>query len=58
MWNEVDILVTANPNLLENYPSGKILVKFNTDYNKNINCDHSIKSIKELEAKLNEIIQC
>jgi hypothetical protein len=58
MWNEVDILVTANPNLIETHPSEKTLVKFETDYNKNINCDHSIKCIKELEAKLNELIQC
>ena len=55
MWNEIDILLTSNPNLLLNHPSDKFVIKFDTVYNKNISSDYSISSIKELETKLNEI---
>ena len=55
MWNEIDLLLTANPNLLLNHPSDKLLIKFDTVYNKNISSENSISSIKELESKLNEI---
>jgi hypothetical protein len=55
MWNDIDILVTSNPNLLQEHPSNKILIKFETDYNKDINCNLTISSIKGLEKILKEI---
>ena len=58
MWDEIDLLLTANPALLLEHPSDKILIKYETDYNKNINTSHTIKSLKELEDKLKEIISC
>ena len=58
MWNEIDLLLTANPALLLEHPSDKILIKYETDYNKNINISHTIKSLKELEDKLKKIISC
>ena len=58
MWNEIDLLLTANPALLLEHPSDKILIKYETDYNKNINTSHTIKSLKELEDKLKKIISC
>jgi hypothetical protein len=58
MWDEVDILLTANPTLLLEHPSDKIVIKFETDYNKNIDSLYTITTIKEFESKLNEIIQC
>jgi hypothetical protein len=58
MWDEIDLLLTSNPVLLLEYPSDKILIKYETDYNKNIKTSHCIKSLKELEDKLKEIITC
>ena len=58
MWNEIDVLLTANPALLLNCPSDKSVIKFNTVYNKQSENSISIDSIKELENKLKEIIEC
>ena len=58
MWDELDILLTSNPSLLLEHPSNKLVIKFNTEYNKNIESIHSISSMKEFEEKLKEIIQC
>ena len=58
MWSEIDVLLTSNPTLLLEHPSDKILIKFETEYNKEINTTHSITSIKELEDKLKKIIEC
>jgi len=58
MWDEIDVLLTSNPTLLLEHPSDKILIKFETEYNKEINTIHSITSIKELEDKLKKIIEC
>jgi len=58
MWNEVDILLTSNPVLLLEHPSDKIVIKFETEYNKEINSLHTISTIKELELKLKQILEC
>ncbi len=56
MWNEIDVLLTSNPTLLLEHPNNVVVIKFETDYNKNIEVIHSIKSIKELDDKLKQII--
>ena len=56
MWDEIDILLTSNPILLLEHPKDKIIIKFETNYNKEINMVHSITSIKELESKLKQIV--
>lgn len=58
MWGEVDILITANPNLLENHPEEKLLIKYETNYNKHIDSLVTIKTIKELESKIKESVLC
>ena len=58
MWDEIDVLLTSNPALLLEHPSDKILIKYETEYNENINTIHSIKSIKELDDKLKQILEC
>ena len=57
MWNSVDILLTANPDLLLNKPSNKIVIKYETEFNKNIESKYTIKSLSEFEDKLTKIIE-
>jgi hypothetical protein len=56
MWGEIDILLTSNPDLLLSYPDNKIIIKYETEYNKQINSEYSITKIKELEDVLNTIL--
>ena len=49
MWNEVDILITANPNLIKNPLSGKTIVKYETSYNEDVKSDYTIKDLKEIK---------
>ena len=44
-WNDVDVLITANPAALEAKPTGKISVKVKASYNKDIAADYEIDSI-------------
>jgi hypothetical protein len=57
MWDEIDILLTSNPDLLLSYPDNKIIIKYETEYNKQINSEYSITKIKELEDVLNTILK-
>jgi hypothetical protein len=58
MWSEIDILLTSNPSLLLEHPSDKLVIKFETEYNKKIESIHTITTMKEFEEKLKEIIPC
>ena len=40
-----------------NKPEDKTLIKFNTEYNKEIDSEYQIDSIKELKEKINLICQ-
>lgn len=55
MWNEIDILLTANPALLLDYPNDKIVIKYETEYNTDIPCIHTIYTIKELDDKIKQL---
>lgn len=56
LWDSVDVLLTANPNLLLNHPKNKLVIKFNTIYNQDIEFEHNISSLKELKLKIQEIL--
>lgn len=58
MWNEIDVLLTANPTLLLNHPSDKKIIKFETEYNKQIFSPYKISKIKELGEMLNILKLC
>lgn len=55
LWDKIDILLTANPDLLLNKPNGKVLIKFKTDYNKHVDSEFEIESISDLEGALDKI---
>jgi len=55
MWNSLDIIVTANPNLLSNYPSNKTLIKYKTNYNSHIPSSYEVENIKDVKEKILEI---
>ena len=58
MWNEIDVLLTANPTLLLKHPEDKLVIKYETIYNQEINTIHKIKKIKELEEIIKQIATC
>jgi hypothetical protein len=55
MWNQVDILLTADPMLLLDKPTNKIVVKFNTSYNKQISSEYEISSLSEFGEILKKL---
>lgn len=55
MWGSIDILLTANPNLLLNYPKNKKVIKYLTKYNQDIKSDFEISRFKDLKKTIEEI---
>ena len=56
IWDKCDILITANPNLIENVPEGKIVVKIETSYNADVKSKYSFKSLMDVINDENETI--
>ena len=52
IWNSIDVLLTANPDLLLNKPDNKVVIKYETSYNQDIKSDFQIKYLKELKEKI------
>ena len=57
-WDGVDVLITACPTALEAKPSGKVSVKVNAPYNKDVKADFVIDDLFEFmnDAELRERI--
>lgn len=49
IWNEFDVLLTASPDLLLNHPEGKTIIKYQTNYNRDIDFEKQIDTLKELK---------
>lgn len=49
IWNEFDVLLTASPNLLLNHPEDKTIIKYQTNYNRDIDFEKQIDTLKELK---------
>lgn len=47
-WDFVDCMITDHPEILTSKPKDKITIKVEKSYNKDIESDYSIKSVKEL----------
>jgi hypothetical protein len=56
IWDRCDILITANPNLIENAPEGKTVVKIEMPYNKNVETKYTFKSLMDVINDENETI--
>jgi len=48
MWDKCDIMITANPNLLNNKPDGKISFKIKAPYNKEAKGDYEFDSMMDV----------
>jgi hypothetical protein len=55
MWDSIDVLLTANPYLLLERPENKIVIKYVTNYNKDISSDYEITSLSELKEIIKNI---
>ena len=49
MWDEVDVLITSNPNHIINQPKNKTVVKCTTSYNSDIESKYTINDIGEFK---------
>ena len=56
MWDEIDVLLTSHPVLLLEHPEDKVVIKYQTEYNKHIETDYSITELKGLEFELKKIL--
>lgn len=53
IWDRCDVLITANPYLLENKPEGKKSVKIKTEYNEESPSDFSYTSFSKFLKNIN-----
>jgi hypothetical protein len=55
VWENVDVLLTANPDLLKNKPDNKIVIKYNTKYNEDVESEFKISTLSEFSLLLKKI---
>jgi hypothetical protein len=58
LWDNVDVLLTSNPENITNAPSDKIVVKYITEYNKSVKCNYEISSLGEFDELLKKLKLC
>ena len=47
-WDFVDVMITADPEVLENKPNGKVSIKVINHYNKDYQSDYTVIDLKEI----------
>ena len=57
IWDRCDVLITANPKLIENKPEDKKVIKVEADYNKELNGDDVYKDVCEFFSDINNILK-
>ena len=57
IWEKCDVLVTANPKLLDTKPEDKVAIKINVDYNKNSECTESYDNVSEFLVDVNNLLK-
>lgn len=56
IWDKCDILISANPLLLNKKPEGKISIKIDAPYNHDVEADFSFPSLMEIIQDSNDTI--
>lgn len=56
IWDKCDILITANPKLIENKPENKVAIKITAPYNKEVKGDYEFDSLCDVICDENETI--
>ena len=56
IYDKADIVITANPRLIENVPSDKFVIKINKPYNKDIESKFSFDTLEDVIRDENETI--
>ena len=51
IWDKCDVLITANPKLLESKPEGKVSIKIKADYNKECEADYTYRDLSSFITK-------
>lgn len=51
IWDKCDVLITANPKLLEAKPDGKVSIKIKADYNKDSEADYTYRDLSSFITK-------
>lgn len=57
IWDKADIVVTASPWLIEHKPEGKVAIKIETSYNKEVEADYTFSSFMDLMNNGKKIIE-
>ena len=47
IWKRSDVLVTADPKLIQSKPEGKTVIKIENDYNRNLTADYTFNSLAD-----------
>jgi len=55
LWDEYDVIITANPNIIDNSKNNTIIVKYNTTYNSENKSDYDIDDISEVSDIINNL---
>lgn len=56
IYDKCDILITANPNLIENCPEDKTVIKIERPYNKDVETKYSFKNLFEAIKDEDELL--
>ena len=57
IWDKCDVLITANPRLLENKPSDKTSIKIKTDYNEECESDYTYSTLSVFLRNENNVLK-
>lgn len=57
IWDKCDVLITANPTLLDTKPEGKVSIKIKAEYNEDSDADYTFKDLSSFISDEKNIIK-